>query len=364
MSRVLDDSLLDDPARLAAVDGEAGGPLRAAASAGAQVRSTAELAGESAVGELEGFRPRAVVLVDRPGVGPAVHQLLVALLGPDCPVPVVVSEAAPAWAGPLDVVIAHTDDPGDIRLAESVNRAGRRGARVVLTAPVDGPVAAAAAGTCVLLPERVPVPAGFAFPRVLTAGLVSLDALGLLRTGIDVLADELDREAEQNHAGYESFVNPAKSLALRLADRTPLVCGLDPVATAVASHAVDALAGFAGVVAGAADYGQVLTRTVLQRAAVRATSGGDIFADPDESPGGQLRTVLLAVATDARAEAAQRAATDLLPGADLLAPAEETKGGLAVRAAVLALRFELTAVYLGLATGAFDGPGRHAPLAV
>jgi hypothetical protein len=328
------------------------------------VRSTSELAAESATVELRGVRPRAIVLVDRPGVGPAVHKLLVALLGPDCPVPVVVAEAAPTWTGPLDVVIAHTDDPGDMQLAESIHRAGRRGAHVMVTAPPDGPVAAAAAGACVLLPERVPVPAGFAFPRALTAGLVVLDSLGLLRASVDVLADELDREAEQNRAGYESFVNPAKSLALRLGDRTPLVCGLDPVATAVADHAVDVLGGFAGVVAGAADYAQVRTRMVLHRSAVRSTSGDDIFADPDESPGGLLRTVLLAVATDARAEAAQQSATDFLPGADLLAPGEETKGGLVVRAAVLALRFELTAVYLGLATGALGGPGRYASLAV
>ncbi|HEX3590724.1 MAG TPA: hypothetical protein VHV74_13925 [Pseudonocardiaceae bacterium] len=359
---MLDDSLLDDPARLAAVDGEAGGCLRAAASAGAQVRSTAESWAESAR-ELTDSRPRAIVLVDRPGVGVAVNKLLVALLGPDCPVPLVVAEAAPAWVGPLDVVIAHTDDPGDMELAESIHRAGRRGANVVLTAPDDGPVAAAAAGSCVLLPPRLPVPTGFAFPRALTAGLVVLDSLGLLRTGVDVLADELDREAEQDHAAYESFVNPAKALALRLDARTPLVCGLDRVATAVAEHAVDVLGGFAGVVAGAADYGQIRTRTVLHRTMVGATSGDDIFADPDEA-GGLLRVLLLAVDTSDRAEADQRAAVNVLPGADLLAPGEETKGGLAVRAAVLALRFELTAVYLGLATGALGGPGRYASLAV
>jgi hypothetical protein len=215
----------------------------------------------------------------------------------------------------------------------------------------------------VLLPPRLPVPTGFAFPRALTAGLVVLDSLGLLRTGVDVLADELDREAEQDHAAYESFVNPAKALALRLDARTPLVCGLDRVATAVAEHAVDVLGGFAGVVAGAADYGQIRTRTVLHRTMVGATSGDDIFADPDEA-GGLLRVLLLAVDTSDRAEADQRAAVNVLPGADLLAPGEETKGGLAVRAAVLALRFELTAVYLGLATGALGGPGRYASLAV
>jgi hypothetical protein len=363
VSPVLDDSLLDDPGKLTTADGEAGGCLRAAASAGAQVRATAEAIAETAIGDLAGTRPRAIVLVDRPGVGPAVNGLLTALLDPDCPVPVVTSQTVPSWVGPLDVVLAHTDDPGDLPLAESVHRAGRYGARVVLTAPADGPVAAAGAGACTVLPPRVPLPAGFAFPRALTAGLRVLDTLGLLRTDIDVLADELDREAEQNRASYESFVNPAKSLALRLADRTPLLCGLDRVATAVAEHAVDTLGGFAGVVAGAASHVQVLTRTVLHRATIRATTGNDIFADPDDEQAPLLRVMLLAIAGDAEAEATRRAATEMLPGADLLAPADETRGGPAVRAAVLALRFEMSAVYLGLATGALGGPGRYASLA-
>jgi hypothetical protein len=360
----LDDSLLEDPARLATVDGEAGGCLRAAASAGAQVRATAEGVADSAVRDLSGTRPRALVLVDRPGASPAVNRLLAALLGPACPVPVVAAETAPTWTGPLDVVLAHTDDPGDLALAESLHRAGRYGAHVVLTAPEDGPVAAAAAGSCVLLPPRVPLPDGFAFPRALTAGLAVLDALGLLRTEIDVLADELDREAEQNSASYESFVNPAKSLALRLADRTPVLCGLDRVATAVAEHAVDTLAGFAGVVGNSASHAQMLTRTVLHRTMIHAMSGGDIFADPDDDQRSALRVLLLAILADAEAEAVRMSATELLPGADLLAPADETRGGAAVRAAVLALRFEMSAIYLGLATGALGGPGRYAPLAV
>jgi hypothetical protein len=364
VSQVLDDSLLDDPDRLTAMDGEAGGCLRAAAFAGAQVRATAEAAAESGVRDLEGFRPRAIVLVDRPGVGPSVNRLLTALLGPMCPVPIVTSETAPVWAGPLDVVLAHTEDAGDIALAESLHRASRHGSRIVLTAPEDGPVAASAAGSGVLLPPRIPLPAGFAFPRALTAGLVALDALGLSHTNVDVLADELDGEAEQNRAGHESFVNPAKSLALRFAERTPVLCGLDRVATAVADHAVDTLGGFAGVVAQAASHAQMLTRTVLHRATIRATSGDDVFADPDDDQGGLLRVVLLAIAGDTEAEAARLAATELLPGADLLAPADETPGGPGVRAAVLALRFEMSAVYLGLATGALGGPGRHTPLAV
>ena len=37
--------------------------------------------------------------------------------------------------GPLDVVVAHTADPADPELSESVGLAVRRGAEVVLSAP-------------------------------------------------------------------------------------------------------------------------------------------------------------------------------------------------------------------------------------
>jgi hypothetical protein len=364
VSQVLDDSLLDDPVRLATADLDSGGGLRAAASAGAQVRATSEAVAESRLGDLADMRPRALVLVDRPGVGPSANALLVALLGPACPVPVVVTETVPSWVGPLDVVFAHSDDPGDVVLAETVHRAGRFGANVVLTAPPDGPVAAAAAGGGVVLPPRVPVPPGFTFPRALAAGLAVLDALGLLRTRLDVLADELDREAEKDHAEAESFVNPAKTLALRIADRTPLLCGLDRVATAVGGRAVEVLAGFGGVVANSTDYHQAVSRTALRRAAVRSTSGGDIFADPDEETAGLLRVLLLSVTEDVESEATRMAAADLMADAEILSAAEETEGGAAVRAAVLALRFEMSSVYLGLATGAIGGPGRYASLAM
>ncbi|HWC81285.1 MAG TPA: hypothetical protein VG756_15130 [Pseudonocardiaceae bacterium] len=358
---MLDERLLDDPGRLADADGAAGGCLRAAAAAGAQVRSTVEAGAEVGIAELSGSRPRAVVFLTRPGISRAVVDLLIALLGPACPVPLVRADTLPSWVGPLDVVFGHTDDPGDHVLAESVDRARRYGAQFVLTGPADGPVAAAAAGTARLLPPRVPTPVGFGFPRVLAAGLLLLDTLGLLRTDLDLLADELDKEAERDHAGYESFVNPAKSLALRLAERSPVLCGLDPVATAVAGHAVDALAGFAGVVATASDYAQFGSRTVLHRAAVRGGAEQDIFADPDDSPGSLLlRVVLLAVRDDQQAESVRRAATELLPGADVLEVAEGTSGEASVRAAVLALRVELAAVYLGLAGGSLGGPGRHA----
>jgi hypothetical protein len=354
-----DDTLLDDPARLSEVDSD--GLLRAAAMAGAQVRATVESAADSSLGQLAGARPRALVLITRPGLGPAAARVLDALMRPSCPVPLVLGATVPSWIGPLDVVIGHTDDPGDIELAESVDRAARYGAAVVLTAPEDGPVAAAAAGKAVLLPPRVPVPPGFGFSRVLAAGLLTLRTLGLLSTDLDALADELDREAERDHLQHESFVNPAKSLALRLADRSPLLWGLDDVATAVARHAVQVLATHTDLVCDATAYPQAMSGTALHRAAVQASSGQDIFADPDDLDPGQvspLRVFLLAVRS-AAGDPVRRLAAETLPGADLLDPAEETGADAPACAAVLGLRFELAALYLGLAAGTTGGSGRY-----
>lgn len=359
MSSVPDDTMLDDTGRLTQVD--SGGLLRAAALAGAQVRATAAVAEEADIAALGGSQPRALVLITRPGLAPAVSRVLAALLQPSCPVPLVLSDEVPSWLGPLDAVLAHTDDPGDTVLAESVDRAGRRGASVVLTAPEDGPVAAAAAGKSVLLVPRVPVPPGFGFPRAFAAGLLALGVLGLLRTDLDALADELDREAERDHMQHESFVNPAKSLALRLAERTPLLWGLDDVATAVAGHAVQVLATHTDLVCDVAGYQQAMSGTALHRAAVQASSGHDIFADPDDLEPSQvspLRVFLLAVRS-AAGDPVRRLAAQTLPHADVIAPAEEITGDEPTCAAVLALRFELAALYLGLAAGTTGESGRY-----
>ncbi|ADJ49717.1 hypothetical protein AMES_7894 [Amycolatopsis mediterranei S699] len=359
---MLDDTLLDDPARLAEAD--SAGLLRAAAMAGAQVRATAELAAELELSErLDLGRPRAVVLIDRPGVSRTLTRLLAALLAPSCPVPVVVAEVVPSWIGALDVVFAHTDDPGDRELAASLERAARYGASVVLSGPSEGPVAAAVAGKGLLLAPRIPVPPELAFPRGLAAGLLTANALGLLISDVQVLADQLDLEAEKDYLARESFANPAKALALRVADRVPLLWGLDPVAVAVGEHAAHAFAAHAATVCDVEDYRQALARPALRRAAQSGGAERDIFADPDDPSGDNIptRVLLLSVRTGPATDAARYQAEDLLPGADVIAPAEEIEADEIVRAAVLALRFELAAVYLGLAAGSIGGAGRFAP---
>ncbi len=347
---------------------DTGGLLRAAATAGAQVRSTAAAAEEAGLRRLSGERPRALVLLTRPGAPPAAAPLLLALLGSSCPVPVVTTRSVPMWVGALDVVLANTTDPGDRELAEGLDRAVRRGARVVLTAPAEGPVAAAVAGRSVLVVPRIEVPPGLTLPRALTAGLLLLDTLGLLATDAEALAGELDREAERDHVAHESLVNPAKSLALRLTARTPLLWGTDPVATAVAGHCAGALAAHAGVVAHAAGFPEAAVLPVLRQEATRAGGAADVFADPfGDVPlrGGVpvVRPVLLGVLGDSRDEPERAAALDALPSADVVTVDEELMvrqsepGAAACAAAVLALRFDFAALYLGLSRGVLGGPG-------
>ncbi|MDQ3886382.1 MAG: hypothetical protein M3308_05060 [Actinomycetota bacterium] len=333
--RMFDDELLDDPEGLATAD--AAGLLRAAASAGAQVRSTASAATEAGLGRLIGVRPRALILVTRPGAAAAAAPLLVALLGPSCPVPLVACEAVPSWVGALDVVLAHTTDPEDRLLAVGVDRALRRGGQVVLTAPPEGPVAAVA-GHSVLLAPRIDVPPGLVLPRALAAGLLLLDALDLLHVNLDVVAEEFDREAERCHPGHESFVNPAKSLALRMVSRTPLLWGTDPVASAVAGHAAASLAAHAGIVAHAAGWHEAAALPALRMVAARESVESDVFYDPhlDQGPAGSpcaVRPLLLSIGTDPASVQARRTALDALPGADPVTADEELKVTMANPAA-------------------------------
>lgn len=362
---VLDDTLLDDPERLSDADVE--GLLRAVATAGAQVRATAETAAEvDLAGRLDVGRPRCLVLLRRPGAGDSAASLLHALVAPVSPVPVVLADLVPGWVGALDVVVAHSDDPHDPELASSLERAARYGATVVLSAPPDGPVASAVAGRAVLLPPRVAVPPGMTSAAALTAGLLTVNALGTPAGDVEALADLLDTEAGRCHPDQESFANPAKSLALRMADRVPLLWGLDEPAVAAGLHGAHALAAYAAVVANVSGVRQAMARPALRRAAVNSSGERDIFADPDDFPseGPTPRVLLLSVRTGQVADTARNQAGELLASADLLAPAEEISADEAGRAAVLALRLEIAALYLGLAAGTIGGTGHAAPVTV
>jgi len=289
--RTVDEALLDDPDRLREAD--ASGMLLALASAGAQVREAAALAAEANLTALadEG-RPRAVVVA---GAGTAARtgDLLETVAGPRCPVPVVGhrSPGVPGWVGAADAVIAVSASGRSPEALAAAEAGARRGARLVAIGPPDSElqaVAERARAPYVPVPRRAP--ARVSLWALTVPVLLAARALGLVRIAEADLAEtaaRLDADAERCRPTAESFVNPAKALALDLANSIPIVWGSTPLATVAARRVGDMISTNARypVVAGAlseAGRGRVGLLDGIYGGLVEAER--DIFADPGEQP--------------------------------------------------------------------------------
>jgi hypothetical protein len=299
--RHVEESLLNDPSRLFAADQS--GMLRALASAGAQVRESAALAAEANLSELaEGGRPRAVVVA---GVGTAARtgDLLETVAGPRCPVPVVGHRSAgiPGWVGAADAVIAVSASGRSPEALAAAEAAGRRGARLVAIGPPDSELQALAErarAPFVPVPRRAPARASLWALTVPV--LLAARTLGLVRIAEADFAEtaaRLDDDAERCRPGADSFVNPAKALALDLANSIPIVWGSSPLATVAARRVGDMLSANARypVVAGSlgeAGRGRVGLIDGIYGGLVE--SERDIYADPGGQPEPtRLRLLLL-----------------------------------------------------------------------
>ena len=300
--RVADESLLDDEKSMLAND--PGGMLRATASAGAQVRESAALAAEADLSLLadEG-RPRAVVVA---GIGTAglTGNILATVAGHRCPVPIIGHRSAgiPGWVGAADVVFAVSASGRSPEALAAAEAAVRRGARLVAIGNPDTELQAMAErarSPFIPVPRRAPARAslwGLAVPVLLAAraiGLVKVNEADLAET-----ATRLDADAERCRPGADSFVNPAKSLALGLAGSIPIVWGSSPLATVAARRFADTLAANARypVMAGAlGEAGRGRVGLLDGVFGGLAESSRDIFADPDdddEEGGTRLRLVV------------------------------------------------------------------------
>ncbi|GGM20421.1 bifunctional glucose-6-phosphate/mannose-6-phosphate isomerase [Micromonospora sonchi] len=300
--RHADDQLLDDPQTLAERD--PGGMLRHTASAGAQVRESAALAAEANLSVLGGEgRPRAVVIA---GIGTAgrTGDVLATVAGPRCPVPVIPHRSAgvPGWVGAADVVIAVSASGRSPEALGAAEAAHRRGARLVAVGPADSQLqsmADRARAPFIPVPRRAPARASLWALTVPV--LLAARALGLVKVNEADLAEtaaRLDAEADRCRPSAESFVNPAKSLALGLAGSIPIVWGSSPLAAVAARRFGDTLSANARypVVTGAlGEAGR--GRVGLLDGVFGGLAEGErnIFADPDESAGeeSRLRLVLL-----------------------------------------------------------------------
>src|SRR3954452_19358882 len=134
---------LDDVSAVAAAD--PGGTLRQIATAGAQVRTGVSTMTDSAdlVARVvaEG-RPRAVVIAGMGGSGVS-GDVLAAVLGPGCPVPVVTVRdyVLPGWVGAMDLLIAVSCSGGTEETLELVDEGIRRGVRVLGVGSPGSPLA-------------------------------------------------------------------------------------------------------------------------------------------------------------------------------------------------------------------------------
>lgn len=355
------------------------GLLRAASSAGAQVRAIDAAAEEGALDPLRvDHPPRSVIWVAGRGAAETAGAILAATLGGQVCAPIAVVGEAPPWVGPLDVLIVAGDDPGDPALVTSAAIGVRRGARVAVAAPYEGPLRDSTAGRVAVLAPRLRVPDEFGLCRYLAAGLAALRTVDP-RTGIQLgrLADELDAEALRNSAGRDLFTNPAKTIAARISGHRVALAGDCAATLAVARHGSSILLRIAHEVVAAAGLADAVT-------ALRAPSGqgSDRFggAHPpvdalfhDEQIDGPLPERLRVLALTLAAERTVVAARVAVGGDVHLVCAEDVPdapgtqaapGGAAggerksagagsdwQQLAVLAVRLEMAAVYLRLVRG-------------
>ncbi|MDO5698547.1 MAG: SIS domain-containing protein [Dermatophilus congolensis] len=292
----IDERLLDDAQWIA--DRDRRGSLRALATAGAQVRESRQLAREAGIERLGSLdRPRSV-LVASLGGSSVVASVLEMLAEPGSPVPVTVRRNVPlpGWVGSLDLVVAVSlsgRSPGPLALA---SEAARRGAALLTVGAVDSPLEA-------VCRQARGVHVGVGHGRVssrtslwtlLTPILMAADILGLASVSdadLDATIERLDSVADACRPSSESFVNPAKGLALSLAECVPTVLGDSPVNGVAAGRAASMLARTARIPATYGELPDAASQVVATFDGPFTAGGGqgtagvsgpehDIFADP------------------------------------------------------------------------------------
>ncbi|MDQ1646190.1 MAG: glucose/mannose-6-phosphate isomerase [Cryptosporangiaceae bacterium] len=297
----IDEYRLDDPEVLG--DPDAASMLRSVAGAGAQVREAAALAAEAGLHTLaEDGRPRALVVA---GVGTAARtgDVLAAVAGSGCPVPVLSHRSAivPGWVGAADMVIAVSASGKSPEALAAAEAAMQRGARLVAVGAADSPLQSMAErARAIFVPVPPRRPARVSFWALVVPVLLAGRAVGLANvTEADFAetAKRLDDDAERCRPLGEVFVNSGKALAVELAGSIPVVWGTNRLSSVAASRFADSLAANARypAVAGAlVEAGR--GRVGLLDGPFGSMAGGsdDFFADrTDESKDTRLRLVLL-----------------------------------------------------------------------
>ena len=332
------EEVLDDLEVLRARDPR--GLLPAVAGAGAQVRETARLTEEAGLDRVtSGGRPRGLVIVAR-REGAVAARVLRALLGSSSPVAVdvVPGPDLPVWTGPSDIAVVATRTGAGRYAVTPAYEAARRGVSLLGIGADDAPLRAACSTARA---PYVPLPASrvrhTALWSLLTPMLQLASELGLLDAGVadpEAIAAALDEVAAECGPARESFVNPAKTLALELLDALPVIAAEGPLAGAAATRVADQLETLAGL--------PVATfRLPDQRVAACSVLGGpltsraddDFFRDREADSGRRLRLLTI---RDTDAGAHDGAEREPRSAGEAMAEVLRTAGGSNVPISALA----------------------------
>jgi hypothetical protein len=323
------------------------------------VRSAAAALEEGELDELKADQPpRTVIWVAGRGTAERAGSLLAAAVGGSVAAPIVVVPDAPLWIGALDVLILAGDDPSDPPLVSAAATAVRRGARVVVVAPFDGPLRDATAGRAVALAPRMRVPDDFGLAHYIGAGLAALHAVDpAFQVDLSTLADELDAEALRNSAARELFTNPAKALAERMSGREVVLAGDTASTLALARHGAAMLLRVAHRVVTAVGLADALVALRSGMGSEPGSGHESLFHDEQIDGPRPTRPRTFVLATDAlRPVVMARVAG--LDDVDVIAAEDvpDVKVPVAVghpeqQLAMMALRLEMTAAYLRLVRG-------------
>lgn len=236
----VNDYLLDEPREIEAAD--PGGMVHEVAAAPALFRAAMTVSYEAGLESLRDVRPRAVVVAGMGGSGIA-GDVLGAVAGLSAPVPILTHRGygLPGWTGAADLVVAVSCSGRTEETLSSAEEAVRRGAYVVTVGSDESPLAdLGARGHGVHVPVA---PGGVPRARLWSLAvplLVLGDVLGIChapRADLDAAADLLDVLTERYKPAKETFLNPAKELAIALAETLPVYWGTSALAGVAAYRA-------------------------------------------------------------------------------------------------------------------------------
>ncbi len=305
-------------------------------------------------------RPRAVVVAGMGGSGIS-GDVLAAVAGLGAPVPVVVHRSydLPGWVGAADVVIGVSCSGTTEETLSAVKQAVSCGAMVAGVGGADSPLAelvGRSGGPYVSVPAgRMPRASLWSLSVPLLLAGRALSILSINESELAAAADRLDAIADSCRPSSDSFVNPAKQLALELAGSLPMVWGTSPLAGVAAYRCSGQLAenakypSISGVLP-EANHNQVVA---FDGPLAGGGDPGDFFADrveQEETNG--LRLLLRDVEEHPKLSARAEASAELARARGVGVSEIGTEPGSPVeRFAGLVGLVDFTSVYLGLAYG-------------